>query len=395
MNRHVITALKLLIVAALLVFVFYNVQWIDKIRHVAADGSVTSEAAGRIIGPWDGDEVAFRAEGSESEQMFQTGADAAGARVEALPGFLTYMLRIDVLLALCGAAGYFISVAFAAARWWWLLRVNELQVTWFEAFRFTWIGIFFNNIVPGQTGGDVAKAVYIMKHCHGGRVPALVSVLVDRVMGLGSLALLAAVVVLFALDDFGELALGIWGVLAGVGLIGVVAFSKRIRRFVRLDDLLKRLPAALSGPLQRIDQAIYFYRRHKTGILVWMLLGIVNHVISVSSVLLFGYALRIAVPAFDYYVLIPVINIISALPLGPNGWGVGEAAFRYLFAEYCGKYLEGIVSNPAYVMGTRGFALSVLYRIHLSLWSLLGGLLMLVEKERVTREDLAEAEPVG
>jgi hypothetical protein len=234
-----------------------------------------------------------------------------------------------------------------------------------------------------------------MKHCHGGRVPALVSVLVDRVMGLGSLALLAAIVVLFSLGEFGDLALGIWSVLGGVALLGVIAFSKRIRRFVRLDELLKKLPPLLSGPLQRIDQAIYFYRGHKLGILVWMALGILNHVISVTSVLLFGAALRIGVPAFDYYVLIPVINIISALPLGPNGWGVGEAAFRYLFGTYCAKHIAGTVSNPGFVMGTRGFALSVLYRIHLSLWSLLGGLLMLIEKERVTREDLAEAEPVG
>jgi hypothetical protein len=39
-------------------------------------------------------------------------------------------------------------------------------------------------------------------------------------------------------------------------------------------------------------------------------------------------------------------------------------------------------------MGTRGVALSVLYRLHLTFWSLLGGLFVLFEKDRVTRADI-------
>jgi hypothetical protein len=39
-------------------------------------------------------------------------------------------------------------------------------------------------------------------------------------------------------------------------------------------------------------------------------------------------------------------------------------------------------------MGTRGVALSVLYRLHLTFWSLLGGLFVLFEKDKVTRADI-------
>src|SRR5690606_24870870 len=141
----------------------------------------------------------------------------------------------------------------SATRWWWLLRVNRLPVGFWAAQRFTWIGLFFNNVVPGQTGGDLVKALYVMKRCHGERVAAMMSVVVDRVMGLASLSLLAAVAVLFYLDrqEFASLAVALWGVLGAVVLLGCLAFSRRLRALVRLKDLLERLPPRIGQILKR------------------------------------------------------------------------------------------------------------------------------------------------
>jgi uncharacterized protein (TIRG00374 family) len=389
-RRHLVGLVKLLLIAGLMVLVFASVQWSDALLTGVGTDAETS-SPGQIVGPWDEPQVRFRKrlpDGSlgPAELIQQSPPSALVS-----PGFSTYLVNLDWALFAAGALCYCVSVVFSGFRWWWLLRVNNLRASWLDTLRFTWIGLFFNNIVPGQTGGDVVKALYIMKHCEGGRLPALVSVLVDRILGLGSLALLGAFIVLFALDreGFAPLALGIWGVLALVALLGVVAFSKRIRHLVRLDDVLNRLPEMVSGPLRRIDQAVYFYRGHKTGIFVWLLAGMVNHVVSVLSVMLVGHALSVGMPALEYFVLVPVITIASAFPIGPNGWGVGEVAYRYLFGVFGGVHLSELPRETAtFIMGTRGVALSVLYRIHLTLWSLLGGLLVLFERDRVTRREI-------
>jgi uncharacterized membrane protein YbhN (UPF0104 family) len=258
----------------------------------------------------------------------------------------------------------------AGARWWWLLRVNGTDVSLLETLRYTWIGIFFNNVVPGATGGDVVKALYIMKRCPGHRVQVLMSVIVDRVLGLGSLALLGAVVVLFALERFAEIAIGIWSVIAGVGLVGLIAFSRRLRSFVRLKTLLDRLPPKLGHVLKRVDHAVFVYREHKLVIIASLLAGVGNHVLAV---------------------LIPVINIVTAVPLAPNGWGIGEGLYKYFFGKYGGIHIAGAGVSEAVAqetMGTRGLAVSVLYRLHVTLWSLFGGLLTLLEKDKVTRADI-------
>jgi uncharacterized protein (TIRG00374 family) len=279
-------------------------------------------------------------------------------------------------------------VLIAGARWWWLLRVNGTDVSLKETLRFTWIGLFFNTVVPGATGGDVIKAIYIMKRCPGHRVQVLVSVIVDRVLGLASLAMLGAVVVLFALDRFGQVAAAIWSVIGAVGLVGAVAFSRRLRHLVRLKWLLERLPQRIGHLLKLVDQAVFFYRDHRWVISASLLAGIANHVLSVLSVVFIGHALGVGMPTFEYFVLIPIINIVTAIPIGPNGWGVGEALYKILFAKYGAVHMPATVGNAAEAMGTRGVALSVLYRLHLTFWSLLGGLFVLFEKDRVTRADI-------
>lgn len=386
-RKHIMTVVKLAVIAGLMIFVFSTVQWSDTHIERSDDGTEVS-TVGKILGPWDQAAVRFQPFDADGEPV---GGEISLQPSAVSPGFGTYLRNLDLWLFALGALCYCFSVLLSGTRWWWLLRVNDLRVRWSDAQRFTWIGLFFNNVVPGQTGGDAVKALYVMKHCPGGRMPALMSVLVDRILGLGSLALLGAVVVLFALEKegFGSLAIGIWGVLAGVAFIGALAFSKRIRKLVRLDDLLNKLPTRLSGVLRRIDTAVHFYREFKLGIAVWMVVGLLNHAVSVTGVMLIGEALHVGMPALEYYVLVPVINIASAVPIGPNGWGVGEVAFRYLFEIYGAVYLPEIPRvEAAITMGTRGVALSVLWRVHMTLWSMLGGLLMLFERDPVTRKDI-------
>jgi len=308
---------EFLLVIGLMALVFRSVQWDDRLLTKSAGGDAVEETVS-IRGAWSSDRVVVIDSGG-NERALQPGKQADGSELELAPGFLTYWRNLDVTLFVLGAACYFVTVLVAGARWWWLLRVNGLQVTLLESLRFTWIGVFFNTVVPGATGGDLIKAIYIMKHCPGQRVPALVSVIVDRVLGLASLAILGAVVVLFALDRFGELAIAIWSVIGGLALLFAIAFSRRLRALVRLKWMLERLPKKLGHVLRMLDEAVFVYRGHKNVVLASLLAGVANHVVSVMSVVWIGDALGVGMPWTEYFVLIPVINIISAVPLMPNG----------------------------------------------------------------------------
>ena len=390
MKKYILPLVKLLLVAGLMYWVFSNIQLEDRLVEVSAAG-VESVIQGEVIGEWDKPSVLFLEDGQSDPREVEI-----SARLMVRVGIVTYWRNISVPWFLLGALCYLMSVLFAATRWWWLLRVNELPIAFWSAYRFTWIGIFFNNVVPGQTGGDLVKAIYVMKRCQGARVPALMSVVVDRVMGLASLSLLAAISVLFYLDssEFVNLAILLWAVLGMVIAFGVVAFSRRVRTLIRLKQLLEMLPEKIGNLLKRVDHAVYFYRQHKRGMAMWLFGGIFNHISSVCSYACVGMALGVGMPFANYFVLIPVIVTASALPIAPNGWGVGEFLFKELFGRFGAAHLTQVSAVAAsHTMGTRGVALSIVYRIHLTAWSMLGGVLYFLDKDKVSREEMAaEAE---
>ena len=392
MKQRLLLLVKLLLVAAMLWWVFSKINFLDRLVF-RVDDQVVAQQLIEIHGHWQEEPVTYHllepgSPAQEGELVASRGKQADGRILDVDPGFLSYWRHLDPLYFGLGALCFFLTIMVAGARWWWLLRVIGTDVTLVETLRFTWIGVFFNSVMLGSTGGDVIKALYIMKRCPGHRVQVLVSVGVDRILGLGSLALLGAFMVLFALDRFAEVAIGIWAIIGAVTMLGVIAFSRRLRELVRLKWLLNRLPAQLRNKLQLVDQAVFFYRDHRAVLIGSLLTGIVNHVLSVACVVLLGHAIGVGMPSFEYFVLVPVINIASALPIAPNGWGLGEKLYEHFFGKHGAIYLDRMVANPQHAMASRAVALSVLYRLVLTGFSLLAGLLLLFEKDRVTKADI-------
>jgi hypothetical protein len=107
-------------------------------------------------------------------------------------GFAATMRNIRVPLLALAAAGFLGSYLTVATRWWFLLRIQDIHISLWEAVRLTFLGIFFNSIVPGTVGGDLVKAYYVARHTPK-KAAVLVSIFVDRIMGLTELTLMAAV----------------------------------------------------------------------------------------------------------------------------------------------------------------------------------------------------------
>ena len=98
----------------------------------------------------------------------------------------------------------FLAVAFvlygcgfflAAVRWYLLLRYIQVFLPLVVVVRLAMIGQFFNLFVPGGVGGDLIKMVYLRKEA-GDRYPeALLTVLLDRLLGLAGLLLVGLMAV--------------------------------------------------------------------------------------------------------------------------------------------------------------------------------------------------------
>ncbi len=278
------------------------------------------------------------------------------------PGLLTIAREIDpVWVALAGGL-YLASMVIIAFRWRMLLAIQDVRVRPWEAIRLTFLGQFFNAIVPGTVGGDLVKAYYVSKHT-AKKAAVLVSVFVDRVLGLTELTLMAAtttaVVLAAGLETFERLRPAVVSVAVVAGVTaGMLVFvlSRRFRRLFHLQKLYRRLPMA--HHVEAAGDAAVVYGRRLGVLLVAVLVTLGAHIAFVSTIAALGESLGLGVPLYSYFLYVPLIYIVGAVPLTPGGVGLVEGLF-VLFLDVPGA-------------GAKVLALALLSRLIPVLWGLPG-----------------------
>lgn len=108
-----------------------------------------------------------------------------------LDAFRTLFVRLPVWFYLFSLVVVLAGQVVYAWRWRLLLAAAGVRAPFSVIVRQYFIGIFLNNFLPSTVGGDLAK-VYLLGRDHGyGVVTA--SIVLDRILGLGLLAVSAAI----------------------------------------------------------------------------------------------------------------------------------------------------------------------------------------------------------
>jgi uncharacterized protein (TIRG00374 family) len=231
------------------------------------------------------------------------------------------------------------SVLLGTFRWWLLLRGLGLVVSFFRALRLQLIGLFFNTTMPGAVGGDIIKAVYIIREqTKQSKTAAMLTVLLDRVVGLGALFVMAATAVLanpsffFSSPSLAPLAIFIFAGLVGL-LFGyaVVMYPFKDGRDPFRWLFTRNLPGL--SKIHGIYDALRAYRKHPWLLLATVLISIVIQSGAVIYGLFLTRVLTGQTPDLDIFCTIYPLGVMTtALPLAPGGLGLGHVAFERLFS---------------------------------------------------------------
>lgn len=276
--------------------------------------------------------------------------------------------RADSMWLFAGLCGYGIVEVIAGWRWYLLLRVQEIHLSFRRVMGLTMIGVFFNFFIPGGTGGDAVKMFYLAKETPGQRAKALLSVVVDRMIGLFALICFTTALVvwqwnwLFSVPETARwiyLALGV----LGASLV-FIATSFVVTGF----GLVHRLPAKMPGrdKLAELALAYNVYGRAWRPAMGAFVLSIFAN---------FGFygvfycALRalaksgLQIPTLgQFFSIMPLITTITSLPISLGGVGWREMLFEVFFGGLCSA-TDGV----AVAISSAGFLL-------LLAWGLVGAL---------------------
>jgi len=295
--------------------------------------------------------------------------------------FKTAIRRIEWLPAILALFIYFVAQTLLGIRWVILLRVHSVYISHFKAIKLTYLGLFYNNFMPGSVGGDLLKGWAVTKHSKKEqRLEAAVTVFVDRLVGLIGMILVGALASLFVGSELSipvgsrdiQVRVLIWLLLAGLIFVSVIFLSKNVRRCLMLSLILEKLPFAKT--LHKIDQAIRIYRGHPGVMVLALVLTAVIQGLAIVAIWTMSQALQLENVRFiQCLIIMPIVWLISAAIPVPGGLGVMEVLFIPFFAR---------AIDPSVVTGTDHWeqvkamaaALALLNRLMICACSLPGAL---------------------
>jgi len=98
--------------------------------------------------------------------------------------------RMNLAIFAAALAIFIIGQVMIGFRWLLLLRTQSIFINLFAVIRLIFLGLFYNNFMPGSVGGDLLRAWYVTKHTPK-KFEAVLSVFVDRIIGLLSTLIIA------------------------------------------------------------------------------------------------------------------------------------------------------------------------------------------------------------
>jgi glycosyltransferase 2 family protein len=268
-----------------------------------------------------------------------------------------------LLAAACGLM--LASNLLGAWQWERLLRAVEIRIPYWKVAAYYHVGLFFNNFLPANIGGDFARVVDAARHGPN-RATAFATVLMDRMIGTLALAGLALLTTLPAIDRFHF-------TIIYVALVAFFALSVLLVWAVfhpallpAVERVLARVGlASLKPALDELAQRLHHYRDQR-GLFVRLLaLATVVQVARILVHVLVARALGLALPVAYFFLFVPLLAVIVSLPISLNGIGVREGAGVFLFR------LVGVDAARAFSLQFTTYLVAVAV-------SLLGGLVFLV-----------------
>ena len=258
-----------------------------------------------------------------------------------------------------------LGTLFAALRWWVLLGGLGATPGIRALYGAILVGSFFNYFLPSTIGGDVARSWWIQRTLGSG-VLSLTVVGVDRLVGLVGICAVGLIAAAFQPSLVGGLP-HIW-VVTAVIILGLAALAA-----------LHHPAAAVLGrwafslPVLRLvrDKAATAYKglvslRHaKWRLVAGFVFSIGLQVMIVLQFFAFSSALGSEISLAGVAVLVPVVTLVTLLPLTINGIGLRETALAVLGAAF-GLTVEDAIAMAWLFLG-----------VHL-LYAVIGGLIFML-----------------
>jgi glycosyltransferase 2 family protein len=258
-----------------------------------------------------------------------------------------------------------VQVMLLAVRWSNIATACGANLPFTLALQISFIGAFFNQVLPSTVGGDSVR-IWLFARRGAGWASATYSVLIDRIAGIFVLALVVIACLPWTLslihDTIARAVLLVIGVGVIAGTLVFVLIGVLFRQWLDRWMLTRHLSAA-----SRITAALCSSYR---SAMIVIACSVAIHLITVAAAWCCVKAVAAPVSFAQLLFLMPPVLLIATLPVSIAGWGVRESSFMVAFAyaglaESDGLATSILFGSASVIVGVVGGVVWIVYGLRM------------------------------
>lgn len=255
-----------------------------------------------------------------------------------------YLLSITefsaVIASLTSASPIWLVLAFitlilgkiiTSYRWQVLLKAQEIEIPLRFLIGSVFVGQFFNSFLPTTIGGDAMRA-FDTAIFSKESTKSVVSVFVDRMIGVFALAVLAVIALTIGFASGQDVSFYVVPVLLVFFLCSIGVLLIFSARLYKLMDQLMRL-IHLDKAAVKLEEAYNSFSLLRTIPRVLVIAFLASLLLQINVILFYyfiGVSLDLGVSFLYFAIIVPVALVVLLVPFSINGIGIREGIFVYL-----------------------------------------------------------------
>ncbi len=224
---------------------------------------------------------------------------------------------------------YILSQVLSSIRWYVIVTTLGFRKSFFTILKYYFVGMYFNLFLPTAIGGDVLK-VFFLARGKESKLKAGFSIFSDRIFGFWAMFVLGGTA---CLTHPGLLPWKWQFLVVSIFLSSILfaIFAPILRGILRvLSNGLFKKSTLFKAIFQKVEALLIFWK-HPVVLFKALFLSIILQLCGMYGAYLLGKGLLIPLN-FDFYLaVIPLISVLTIIPISVSGIGLREGGFALFF----------------------------------------------------------------
>lgn len=245
---------------------------------------------------------------------------------------LTRAAGIAIWALFLAVGFYLLSYGFNTLRWCILLWAQGVAITYWNAYRLNWAGVFASNFLPSTIGGDGFRMLAVHRYARSTTI-SVGSVLLDRMINMAAMACLIPI----PISIFGTLQLlrDQFSPKASSPSNQLVGLKRVWQRYVPARLAMAFIPSGFHNLIgkyfPKIGSAFRLWASKPWTFVYAFLAAWPSNLFPMAATYLLARQLGMPVTFWQVVGMQTVTYFLSLLPISVNGYGLREVAFTTLY----------------------------------------------------------------